>query len=295
MQLARLTAFEIAAAALLRLDPLKSGCISVANCGLARWLVRPRHELVTANIRGRRCIVPLDDLVGRSIFLAGDLDPKITWVIDRYVRGGDTVLDVGANLGLVSLLLASRAQANGRILMFEPARDMLALLHETLALNDDSGMRLFPFALGRKEETLTLTVPEGNAGAASLIAENVRWQKESYSVPVRRLSDVFSEEKVGSVDFMKIDVEGFEPEVFGGLFDDPAAPRPKLIVFENNGLAASPAEAILKDNGYRIFGLPRRLVFPQLVPESHADYARSHDLVAIHEHADPGRLRGLGL
>ena len=55
---------------------------------------------------GSEILVPLDDYVGRAAYFVGDLDRKISALIQRIVRSGDQVIDVGANLGVVTLHLA---------------------------------------------------------------------------------------------------------------------------------------------------------------------------------------------
>lgn len=295
MQSAPLSPFEAAAVAVTRRYPLASGCGTLASSALAKWLVKPRAETAVANVRGRKCVVPLDDYVGRALVLFGDLDPKVTWVIDRYVQPGDRVADIGANLGLVTLMLGAKLGETGCILVFEPARAMLGFLERTLRLNADLNAKLFPFALGRSEDRLTLSVPGQNAGAASLLPGHVPEAIDSYAVPVRRLADVLREEGITALDFMKIDVEGFESEVLAGLFDDPAAPRPKLVLFEDNRPVGSQVFGMLAAAGYRVYGLPKRLMRPTLVPGTHPAFLSCHDYVAVHASADSARLRRLGL
>lgn len=295
MKKSTLTSLEKISAALMRRYPLKSGCGTLATSKLANWLVPPRPETAIGDVCGRKCLVPLDDLVGRSIFLVGDLDPKVSWVIDRYVKPADTVLDIGANLGLVTLLMSARVGLSGSILMFEPARDMLAFLKATIEMNDDLDVKLFPFALGRIEQTLTLSVPDHNAGRASLVPNTIEVAKENYDVDVKRLADVLRGENITSIDFLKVDVEGFESEVFAGLFDDPGAPRPRLILFEENRPEQSGLFDDLHHEGYAIFGLPRRFVRTVLVPEGHPDFLSCHDYIAAHSTAELGRLAALGI
>ena len=97
-----------AIAKVTRLYPFLSGCGSLANHRLIDRLAgKPKRE-AWAEVEGGRLLVSLDDYVGRSAFYVGDLDRKVSAVVDRFVRPGDTVLDIGANIGLVSLRVAKR-------------------------------------------------------------------------------------------------------------------------------------------------------------------------------------------
>lgn len=295
MKQATLTPLERLSASLMRRYPLASGCGTLATTKLANWLVPPRAETTIGYVRGRKCLAPLDDLVGRAIVLVGDLDPKVSWVIDNYVRPGDTLLDVGANLGLVTLLLGAKAGPTSKIYMFEPGIAMLDLLDQTIAMNGDLDLTLFRFAVGRTEEKLTLAIPFENAGRASLVRGSVHQQKDSYEVDVKPLAGVLKEQGVDHIDLMKIDIEGFEGEAFAGLFGDPDAPRPKVILFEENHTEGSALFADLQGWGYRVFGLPLRYFRPELVPMGHDEFASCHDFVAVHASADADRIAALGL
>lgn len=285
---------ERIAGGLLRRWPFLSGCGALAWGTVGRTLLPPRPVKVWAKLEGRRCLVPLDDLVGRAIFLVGDLDPKITWVLDRVVAEGDTVLDVGANLGLVSLKMARRVGVNGRVLAFEPSPSILPYLRATVEANPVPEIDVAPIALGRRRAEMALAVPSGNAGGASLLS--TRRDGKMFTVQVRRLASVLSEMAITSVDVMKIDVEGFEVEVLAGLLDDPAAPRPNFILFEELAPETSQCFGLLRGAGYRLFGLKRRAMLTMaLVPESGSSFLQSHDFLAIAPDAPRARIAALGL
>lgn len=274
---AALTPWERAVGGALRLWPFLSGLGKLASSAPARRLVPPSPRVVWAPVRAARCAAPLDDLVGRAIALAGDLDPKVTWAVDRLAAPGDTVLDVGANLGLVSLLAAQRVGPKGRVLAFEPSPVVLPHLRATLAANPALPIRLHEVALGEEPGTLALRVPEGNAGGGSLVAHP---DLAGHAVPVRPLADVLSEEGVADVALMKLDVEGYEAPVLRGLLR-PGAPRPRAVLFEENGATASPVAALLRAEGYRLWGLPRALLRLMPVPDGAPGFARCNDIVAL--------------
>lgn len=95
-------------ARITRLYPFLSGCGTFANHPLLNAAAgRPKGD-AWAKVEGGELSVSLDDYVGRSAFFIGDLDRKVSAIIDRFVRPGDMVLDIGANIGFVSLRLAKR-------------------------------------------------------------------------------------------------------------------------------------------------------------------------------------------
>lgn len=285
------TASERTMAAIFRSYPFLSGRGMLANSSIARWMVPRRSRVVWGQVRAARCAVPLNDLVGRSIFLMGDLDPKVTWVVDRCLRPGNVVLDVGANLGLVSLLAAQRVGSQGRVIAFEPSPPVLVHLQRTIDANTHLPIELNRCALGDSTGTLNLHVPPDNAGAASVMS--ARPEAQVYEVQVRRLADVLADNRVQHVDLLKIDVEGFEASVLRGLFASPEAPYPKIILFEDHAPSSSPAIKLLVERGYRVAGLPKAMIRLRPIPSGNSAFVACRDFIALHRDTDPQIVRNL--
>ena len=272
------------AAAIGHLYPLKSGCGRFANNPVFRHLDPPGGPDRIARVPGGRALVPGGDYVGRTMRFVGDLDPKVSWIVDQAISPGDTVLDIGANLGLVSLRMAARAGPEGQVHAFEPQPRLQTYLKKTLAMNPDLPVSLHPVALGAEQTTLNLSVPADNAGAASLLpGSGPAPGTEQIAVPVHRLDDYAEEIGLNRVDFIKIDVEGCEAQVFEGAAALLKRTEPGVIILEENGLDprthSSAAIRILRDMGYDIHALPRRLFRVGLCPVTEAPDA--HDFVAV--------------
>ena len=124
---------------------------------------------------GGTLLAPLDDYVGRAAYYVGDLDRKITWLCGQIVQPGDTVLDVGANIGLVTLWLSHLVGPQGRVHAFEPQPDLQDLLQQTLERNDTKNVSLHRFALGSQPGEMELCIPDGNASRPSLVRKRNPW------------------------------------------------------------------------------------------------------------------------
>jgi FkbM family methyltransferase len=81
---------------------------------------------------------------------------------------------------------------------------MQAYFRKTLDLNPHLPIRLHPIGLGAEDDTLELSIPEGNAGSASFW--NIRSGADSIAVPVKRMDDAAETAEIDGVDFIKIDV-----------------------------------------------------------------------------------------
>jgi FkbM family methyltransferase len=227
---------------------------------------------------------PLDDHVGRAAFYAGDLDRKITWVCRRLVRPGDRVLDVGANLGLVTMILAKLVGPTGHVEAFEPIPTMCDLLEQAIVHNGLRNVRLHRVALGDEAGELTLSVPPGHAGSASFVPERRSPDDEEIVVPVRTLSDIMSGVR-DRVRLMKLDVEGYESQVFAGGADYFDRTPPEAVIFELycEHPAEHPAMRFILDRGYQVFTIPRALV--RLHLRQFDGTYDGHDYLAVHHDA----------
>lgn len=254
-----------------RLYPLLSGCGTLANHPLVDGLAGHPEGEAWADVEGGRLLVSLNDYVGRAAFYVGDLDRKVSAIVDRFVKPGDTVLDIGANIGLVTLRLSKRVGPSGVVHAFEPNPKPAFRLASSLAANGISNVQVHEVALGTEDAVLPLTIPTGNVGMGSLVAG---FQGETVQVLVRRLDDF----DLGPVAFVKMDVEGFESQVLGGAERMLAKSPPKVILFEQNNESGTSIQ-ILRAAGYSVSGVAKSLLRLRLEPVcawSH-DY---HDYVA---------------
>jgi FkbM family methyltransferase len=239
-------------------------------------------------VPGGEVLASLDDYVGRSAFYLGELDRKITWICKRIVRPGDVVLDIGANIGMVSVWLAKLVGPAGIVHAFEPNPLLCERLVAAIGRNGLSNLKLHPFALGSVAGELSLCIPDGNAGAASVVMHRDPARSRTITVPVQRLADVARQEGIGSIRFIKLDVELFEAEVLEGARELFERSRPESILFEMNGeirgsVGDEPVIRILKEHGYDFFVVPRRKVWMGLErfdPDT-VRHLRCHDVLAV--------------
>jgi len=138
----------------------------------------------------------------------------------QVIRPGMHVADVGANLGLYSLLLARLVGPEGRVYAFEPDQLMARALRENLAANHVGHAEIFNCAVGAATGRAVLQRNAVNSGDNRLGSNTgTALHSEQVSVPVCALQDALQGRRL---DFIKMDVQGWEGEALrgvGGLLD----------------------------------------------------------------------------
>jgi FkbM family methyltransferase len=233
-------------------------------------------------------LAPLHDYVGRAAYYFGDLDPKITSVCRRLVNPGSIVCDIGANIGVVTLVLSRLVGPTGRVYAFEPNPRCYESLEAAVQQNQATNVSVQQFALGAEPGELELAFPEHNAGAGSLKRRSTDNIGHTVRVPVRRLEDFATEQGIREIHFLKIDVEGFESEVLSGGLQTLTSYRPDAILFETNEvttgkLADLPVFAFLMALDYAFLSLPKGLLRlrPRLLNPALVSECPTHDVLAV--------------
>lgn len=262
--------------------PLSTGCGRLADSGLLRWASTKADTVEWARLRtGQVVLVPPSDYVGRAIYYFGDLDPHVSWVFRALLRPGDTVLDIGANLGLTTLQASHLVGPMGHVHAFEPQPAMVRLMERSIAKNSVQNVTIHSVALGAESGRATLTIPEHNAGAASL--KSLARTGVQVPVTVESASAYFQRLELESVRLAKIDVEGSEADVLEGIGSAFASSPPDALLVETGAVDSSVERIldILSALGYRLLDLPRRAmgVRPRPLPAGRRPVG--HDLLAL--------------
>jgi FkbM family methyltransferase len=209
------------------------------------------------------------DAIGYSILVGKVFDPCVTEAIHRLIDPGDTVIDVGANVGYLTSLAAVRAGASGRVLAFEPHPAVYELLRSNVeawsANHALAPVELHELALSDHDGTGSIVVGplfERNMGLAKL-ANGAADGQQSHEVQLRRLDEVF---EGGPVGLLKVDVEGHEAGVLAGTSKLLEERLVRDIIFEDHDDYPSEATQIVEKAGYHVVSLSNDLGGLRLKP-----------------------------
>jgi FkbM family methyltransferase len=177
-------------------------------------------------------------------------------VLAEAVRRRDgtfTFVDIGANVGLYSLYLATCGDV--RTLAIEPQPGILERLRFHLATNPSAKVDVLPIALSDHAGEVVLVINEADSGGTHIDKQDGRQSAgERIAVPSRPLIAVLAESGVETVDALKIDVEGAEDIVLAPfLHDAPQSLLPRLILIEDTrGFWSIDLFALLAGRGYTV-------------------------------------------
>jgi FkbM family methyltransferase len=169
----------------------------------------------------------------RNLDTAGGLqrELKILELLISSARRGDVFLDVGANVGLYSLLLASALGSSGQVIAFEPERESFEHLQDNLKLNEAGNVRPFQKALGDADGRADLFLRGGNADSTFVWSPSLRYAGQQM-VHVVQGDGFLERQNLPLPRLVKVDVEGYECNVLRGLRRTLANPRCELVCCE---------------------------------------------------------------
>jgi FkbM family methyltransferase len=154
-----------------------------------------------------------DRLIGDHLAVAGSYEPHVLPHFLDSISAGDFVLDVGANIGIYSLLAAKKVGASGKVFSIEPVAKNVRSLCTGIIENDLSNVTVLPVAASDRSSVIAiLRTPDSSNG---IVDPSTMRSIGSDFVPTQRLDVLLS--GIERLNVIKIDIEGHEPIAWIGL------------------------------------------------------------------------------
>jgi FkbM family methyltransferase len=147
------------------------------------------------------------------------------FLIKNIVKEGDTVIDIGAHIGLYSVFLSKLVGPSGKVICFEPHEQVVKRLYNNLLLNGLNNYEIHNYGVGDKDEEVDFNMIleekmfEGTVNSSFLENEKIdsnyfdgKFIKKK--TKVKKLDSLFNEQKIK---FIKIDTEGYEFNILVGM------------------------------------------------------------------------------
>lgn len=137
-------------------------------------------------------------------------------LLDKWIKHGDWVLDIGANVGHYSLRLSELVGKSGRVLVFEPVPSTVDLLASNMSRATYQNLSIFNVAVSNKTELVGMVVPENSPESKNSNYYRAHISNNSNALNILSIS-IDSLNITHSIKFVKIDVEGHEIYVLKGM------------------------------------------------------------------------------
>src|SRR6266478_1680846 len=263
------------------------------KCEALAWHIKQLWRRARSRARFVRRLEPgfwwiaWEDVISNSV-LDGTFEVGERKFVQRFLQPGMTVLDIGAYYGLYTLTAWARIGKQGRVIAFEPSPFQRKRLEWHLRLNRCHNVEIESVAVGGFEGKHTLFSIKGeSAGYASLRHPEVGASVDLIPVLVTTLDKYLRKREISTVDFMKVDVEGGELDVFRGATELlRRQPRPVVLCeledirTEMWGHKAKDCAAFLDGLGYRWFATQ---IDGSLVPVIEISEVPNRNFVAVPE------------
>lgn len=173
---------------------------------------------------GSLILVPLDGYsmyvsrtdfgISNQIATTKSYEPSVTRTIKEYLNKGDVFVDVGANIGFLTMLAASIVGPEGKVLGFEPNPNNYMIAQKSVELNAFDHVELFQNAVSDVPQSIKF-ISEGSNGYAAMDGDpSVQYQISFFAQAVV-LDDALKDAK--RIDMIKMDIEGAEPQAIKGM------------------------------------------------------------------------------
>jgi len=219
--------------------------------------------------------------------------------IEKLVNHGDVCFDIGANIGIYSVIFSKLSGQDTNTHSFEPVAHIRNRLTMNAKLNGFDDIHVNAFALGATPETTNMNqVKEGVfRGGTSSFLKNENWQSlsesdfEAVPVEIKTLDSYASNKNLKKINFLKIDVEGFEWNVLQGAQETLKRFKPHILMeydFDRHNEEQKPDDYkdFFESIGYRAYEFVLGGGELYLLPYTFGHTPINRNIICIHPELD---------
>lgn len=181
-------------------------------------LEKMKSKKFVVDLRGMKISGDLRIAQDYVVYFFGSYEPIELDLIEYFLsrQPGSVCFDVGCNMGQHALVMAKHSD---QVFAFEPLETVRSIAEGRFSLNNLSNVSVLPHGLGKINEVLPFyfDAEQQNNATGSFAKEYQEIEKPIGELPIRKGDEVVQELGLSRLDFVKIDVEGWEGEVISGL------------------------------------------------------------------------------
>ena len=268
---------------------------------LRRLFRYAQSDVLVKNFDGDLTIsLNLSEHMQRRIFWMGYYSEDIVSVLNQYLVPNMVVLDIGANIGEISLLAAKRVGTHGWVYAFEPMDNIANKLTQHIELNHFTQVEIHRCALGNESNnqmpiysSCGQQVKDKHEGLGSLYCKDNQEQPIQYVELITMDIWVTQHSDIHRIDLIKIDIEGAELACLQGAKETLKNFKPKIIIeiqdfsAERADYKATDIIDLLSELGYEFFRIEKA---GKLISITRADLLDFQNVLCIH-HEDTNTIQ----
>jgi len=178
-------------------------------------------KIDTIEVNGYKLQVMINDPLGTSseLLMFRKHEPVTTEIVSKTLQKGMICLDIGGNIGYYVLLESKIVENEGRVVAIEPSPENFRYLMNNLQLSKTSNVEAFNIAVGNVEGTTNFLIYKGASNSGMVIQEGQKpaWPGTIIQVPIRTIDSLLTDMGLKKIDFVRMDVEGYEDRVIDGM------------------------------------------------------------------------------
>lgn len=219
---------------------------------LQRMLARVQRGEVTRDLGPFRMRLDRGEFIENRIYNTGEWEPETVRALEQLVRPGDTVIDVGAQVGFITLTLARLVGPAGRVYSLEPSDWAYDRLQHNLSLNQIPHVHADRAGAGAATEAHTIELPRGYRMDGTITGA-------PQTVDIVSIDDYVARHQIDRLELIKTDTDGMDAEVVKGARGTLERFRPVLLFevhpdhLERAGETVASLVRPLADLGYSFY------------------------------------------
>ena len=178
----------------------------------------------------------------------------ITFLLDE-ISLGDTVMDIGANIGTHSILFSKKTSSEGKVFSIEPNNLSASRLRDNIDLNKLNNIDVFEVGFGEKNKEEILSIASDPSYGKSRILKDFIGKPLTQKIHIVNGDEFIRDNKLEIPNVIKIDVEGYENEVIKGLSNTLNNPKCRVVMCEFNFLGD---EDLFEKKGFEVIYSSKR-------------------------------------
>jgi FkbM family methyltransferase len=176
-------------------------------------------------------VIPNDVGISRELVIHKIHEPLTPSLINKILKNGMVCLDIGSNIGYYVLLESELVGKEGKVIGIEPSPINFEYLKKNVDAVINKNIEIYNFAAADENKTLDFVIGS-KSNWSKVLSENekVGDDEKLVSVQARKIDTFVKEREYDKIDFVRMDVEGYEYYLLKGLEEVIKTFKPKLLI-----------------------------------------------------------------